>query len=110
MNTQELDDIITRIELIAKEDANVLRDKGGSYGDSWRKYGGVSAFMNLARKWDRLIHEAERHSYDVFAAAEVDTRDETILEDIRDLRRYLFLVEERITTLAMKKVDCTDHD
>jgi len=105
MNTQELDDIITRIEMLGEEDANVLREKGASYGSSWRKYGGVSAFMNLARKWDRLIHEAERHNYDVFVAAEVDTRDETILEDIRDLRRYLFLVEEHITTLAMNKVD-----
>ena len=32
-----------------------------SYGDSWKKRGGVGAFMMLARKWDRLENQVKAH-------------------------------------------------
>ncbi len=66
-----------------------------SYGDSWKKRGGVGAFMMLARKWDRLenfLSKAEDR-WDIFAAVEKDRRPEGVIDDIRDLRRYLLLVE-----------------
>ena len=65
-----------------------------SYGTSWRNRGGVGAFMMLARKWDRLENQVKKHNYDIFEAIAHDRRPEGIIDDIRDLRRYLLLVEE----------------
>ena len=71
-----------------------------SYGDSWKKRGGVGAFMMLARKWDRIENQVKQgeqferyQEYDVFQAIEKDTNPTGIIDDIRDLRRYLLLVE-----------------
>ena len=68
-----------------------------SYGDSWKKRGGVGAFMMLARKWDRLEKQVNEHNFNIFKASAKDKRDEGIIDDIRDLRRYLLLVEAEIT-------------
>jgi hypothetical protein len=54
--------------------------------------------MMLARKWDRLEKQVEEHGYDVFKAIESDIRPEGIIDDIRDLRRYLLLVDAHIQT------------
>lgn len=74
-----------------------------SYGDSWKRRGGVGAFMMLARKWDRLENRVQQDvigrgnrpapQWDVFAHIEADERSEGIIDDIRDLCRYLILVE-----------------
>lgn len=88
------------IQRLADEDVEVLRDKGRVYGSSWRKRGGAGAFMMLARKWDRLEKQCEEHGYDIFELilTDVATADvEGILDDIRDLRRYLFLVDSYVT-------------
>jgi hypothetical protein len=53
--------------------------------------------MMLARKWDRIEQQVESQNYDVFEAYAKDSREEGILDDIQDLRRYLLLVEEHIT-------------
>ena len=45
---------LTHLEAIAKEDVLGLTKAQQSYGDSWKKRGGVGAFMMLARKWDRI--------------------------------------------------------
>jgi hypothetical protein len=84
---------INEVSELAKEDAVALLRAEASYGDSWRKRGGVGAYMMLARKWDRLELQVEQHGYDVFKAIAEDPRQEGIIDDIRDLRRYLFLVE-----------------
>lgn len=82
---------------IADNDVDVLRAKGKSYGDSWRKRGGVGAFMMLARKWDRIETQVEENSYDVFHACYKTAEEpEGLLDDIADLRRYLLLVEEHV--------------
>ena len=84
---------------IAKEDVAVLRNKGKSYGDSWRSRGGVGAFMMLARKWDRIENQAKQSSYDIFTACYKTAEEpEGLLDDIADLRRYLLLVEEHVRT------------
>lgn len=88
--------IYTRISEIAINDANILKKKNEEYGESWKKRGGVGAFMMLARKWDRIEEAVKRHNYDVLEAGSVDSREEGILDDIGDLRRYLLLVEEEI--------------
>jgi len=81
---------------IAIEDVEVLLEKDAEYGGSWKRRGGVGAFMMLARKWDRLENIAIENGYNVFAAAIHDSREEGVLDDIADLRRYLLLVEEEI--------------
>lgn len=82
---------------IATEDAeNILRDDGAAnYAGSWKKRGGIGAFMMLARKWDRIEQRVSLapFGYDIFAAVEKEERHEGIINDIRDLRRYLMLVE-----------------
>lgn len=98
---------ITRVPTIAQDDAQSLQVSEREYGSSWKQRGGVGAFMMLARKWDR-IENALRPSkddksraagypdvatWDVLGALHSDSREEGILDDIRDLRRYLMLVE-----------------
>jgi len=82
-----------KIKELTEEDIEALKKAEVSYGDSWRKRGGVGAFMMLARKWDRIENQTNKQGYDLFAAIFADTTDAGILDDIRDLRRYLLLVE-----------------
>ena len=81
---------------ICAEDINGLVKAQASYGTSWRNRGGVGAFMMLARKWDRLENQVKKRNYDIFEAIGHDRRPEGIIDDIRDLRRYLLLVEEYV--------------
>lgn len=103
MSTQELnstsDDegLFKRLlSTISLSDVEILLIKGREYGDSWKRRGGVGAFMMLARKWDRIEEQVRRKSYDVFEACTADDREEGILDDIGDLRRYLLLVEQEV--------------
>jgi|TARA_R100001163_G_scaffold2433_1_gene3716 hypothetical protein len=82
----------------AQNDLEALKRAETSYGDSWKRRGGVGAFMMLARKFDRIEHQAEKHGWDIFEAGEVYKGEAGLLDDIRDLRRYLLLTEEHIMT------------
>ena len=86
------------LQTIADSDVIALEEAEKSYGGSWRKRGGVGAFMMLARKWDRIENQVKAQQYDVFDAIESDRRAEGIMDDIQDLRRYLMLVEEHMST------------
>tara|TARA_R100000656_G_scaffold97457_1_gene70736 strand:+ start:303 stop:725 length:423 start_codon:yes stop_codon:yes gene_type:complete len=77
-------------------DAEALANAQESYGDSWKKRGGVGAFMMLARKWDRIENQTKKFSYNIFDAIHNDPSPTGIIDDIGDLRRYLFLVEAEI--------------
>jgi len=79
---------------LATNDVATLEVKGGSYGDSWKRRGGVGAFMMLARKWDRIENVTKGFGWDVFLAASTDGND--LLDDIADLRCYLLLVESEV--------------
>lgn len=88
------------IRELCKGDVAELIVKDRDYGSSWRRRGGVGAFMMLARKWDRLENQCKKHGWDIFAAGVVQegvvVDPDGILDDIADLRRYLLLVEEHI--------------
>jgi len=97
---------LAKLDEVAAEDAAGLKKAYESYGDSWKRRGGVGAFMMLARKWDRLENRVRNpmvvtgdpnvthiDSYDLFTHIAVDGRAEGIIDDVRDLRRYLLLVE-----------------
>jgi hypothetical protein len=88
---------------VAQQDVQGLEEARTHYGDSWRKRGGVGAFMMLARKWDRLETILEKgrpdvNQYDVleYIRAEVGNGKEGVLDSVRDLRRYLMLVEAHL--------------
>lgn len=83
-----------RILEIANNDVVVLEEKGATYGNSWKKRGGIGAFMMLARKWDRIENICTSMNYDILAAGRADMGG--ILDDIQDLRRYLLLVESEV--------------
>jgi hypothetical protein len=89
-------DLRTQLEAVAKADVDQLVHKEAEYGSSWKKRGGIGAMMMAARKFDRLEQAVQRHNWDVFAAAAADTREEGVLDDIGDLRRYLMLIENYI--------------
>lgn len=90
------------LTVIAQEDIMETVRKDEEYGASWKQRGGVGAFMMLARKWDRIEEQVQRLHYDIFEAIFKDTRDEGLIDDIRDLRRYLLLVENHIRQEPVK--------
>ena len=85
------------IQNLADTDVAKLKHAQESYGDSWRSRGGVGAFMMLARKWDRIENQVSKDGYDIFKTINNDPSSSGILDDIRDLRRYLLLVEGYVT-------------
>jgi len=96
--TKEYSPIIKETEIISAEDWTSLDKAEQDYGDSWRKRGGVGAFMMLARKWDRIENQVVEKGWDIFKSIEQDIRPEGVLDDIKDLRRYLLLVEAHMRT------------
>ena len=95
---KELSPIIKQTQIIGAEDWTSLDKAEEDYGDSWRKRGGIGAFMMLARKWDRIEKQVFDYTYDIFLALEEDRRPEGLMDDIKDLRRYLLLVEAHMRT------------
>ncbi len=73
------------------EDIRVIREKDLHYGGSWCKRGGTTAFHMLVRKWDRIAVSLENHG-NLSTAISVDVREEGLIDDVNDLRRYLILV------------------
>lgn len=111
-NLKELD----YLAVVAAEDVEFVEKKNRSYGGSWKRRGGVGAFMMLARKWDRLENilstvgafgggDKDAQPYDIFQWIRRECENEkeyrgaavgqdgSVLAEIRDLRRYLLLVE-----------------
>jgi hypothetical protein len=83
---------------VLMDDADSILETDPVYGGSWQLRGGVGAFMMLARKWDRLEQRVRGTGWDVFRAITEDTRREGVIDDVRDLRRYLALVEAKAVT------------
>lgn len=100
---------------VLARDLEHIVEKDKSYGGSWKKRGGVGAFMMLARKWDRLevmmltdMTFADR--YDILTRAGLEGsagEDGTVLAEIRDLRRYLALVESEILRALLSEPTTT---
>ena len=96
---------------IASADVTILEDKGRAYGSSWRKRGGAGAFFMLSRKWDRIENQMEAAGYDIFEPVRkemVAGTTDGLLDDIRDLRRYLLLVEGHVMD-SLCEVKCADE-
>ena len=112
-----MSDYLDHLDDIAGEDAAGLKEAQRSYGDSWRQRGGVGAFMMLARKWDRIEQRARQRPnladsdrWDIFVHVAADARSEGIIDDIRDLRRYLMLVEAHCRAQGMAAAKSQHRD
>ena len=88
---------------MAKDDVAGLVIAHQSYGDSCLRRGGTGLFMMFARKWDRLENQAKKFGWDIFKTYENDQREEGVLDDIRDLRRYLLICEAQL--LLKKQIE-----
>lgn len=84
----------TLLEDVAAWDAEAVARSDLLYGASWRRRGGVGAYMVGIRKWDRLEELFGRSGVEsvVQLIARPDTRDEA-WDTLIDLRRYLLLWE-----------------
>jgi hypothetical protein len=106
MSEDSGDAFLEELEAIGAEDAAGLRNAAKSYGNSWKSRGGVGAFMMLARKWDRMENRLRRSAgdgaYDIFGHIMMDQRSEGVIDDVRDLRRYLMLVEAEMRARGFK--------
>lgn len=84
---------VTLLAAVAAGDVRAIFAKENEYRGSWLKRGGTGAFHAMWRKADRIEIQVERFGYDIFQAAIADHRDEGLLDDVRDFRRYLLMVD-----------------
>lgn len=99
--------ILEALHTVAQSDVEGLMEARRHYGESWKAEGGFSAWFNVKRKIDRLVKlcsrpvevfgasDFVRERYNIFSHIEADLIEggEGVLDTIRDLRRYLTLVE-----------------
>jgi hypothetical protein len=95
---------------VAGSDVRGLRNAEKSYGNSWKRRGGVDTFNMLARKWDRVEKRlatsgAAASPYDIFEHIAADTKSDGFIDDVRDLRRYLLLAEAEMTARQADNVE-----
>jgi hypothetical protein len=102
-------------DVVTADVAHIMK-REQTYQGSWKKRGGVGAFMMAARKWDRLevmlstAIEGCPSLYEIFdyIAFDPDGGDGTVLEQIRDLRHYLLLIESEMVARGIVKVEHPD--
>jgi len=94
--TESSDNYRDHIKRVATQDAARLLEKDLQYGGSWKRRGGVGAYMMAARKIDRIEEQMKKSNFDIFEAIKSDNRTEGLIDDIRDLRGYLILIESEM--------------
>ena len=100
------------IHRIAATDVAHLMEREKTYRGSWKKRGGIGAFMMLARKWDRIENFMEnKFAYDIFDGIYADRSgaDGTVLAEVRDLRQYLLLIESEMVARGVVAIVGTEQ-
>lgn len=100
LNTSEIEPLLEMARHTAQEDQTTLIGKGLHYGDSWKRRGGVGAFMMLARKWDRLDNLLSMAGSGPQLYTTLQHNPGQVQDDVHDLRRYLLLVEDEAAELS----------
>ena len=102
------------LQPVVNEDVRFIKEREKLYKGSWCKSGGRSSWFMLVRKMDRLqemmkmsdssLQEA-MIADDIFKKIEANPSgdDSTILAEVRDLRRYLTLVEAYVSAKGVVK-------
>lgn len=99
MRTTAMSAVLTEVAAaVARDDREVLQEKGLTYGDSWKKRGGIGAFMMLARKWDRMDNLLSDCGGGPVLLSRLRSNPGDVQDDIHDLRRYVLLVEDEAAT------------
>ena len=88
---------------LARKDVSGLKTAHKSYKNSWKKRGGIGAYMMAIRKIDRMEARTERYGWDIFKAILKDNRREGVIDDVRDLRRYLLLIEAEMLSRGFNR-------
>jgi len=92
---------------IAEADIAYIEKKDVQYAASWKQRGGIGAFFTIVRPWDRLermLAMRDEWAYDIFDAIGGEGLagpDGSIIACVRDLRRYLLLVEAHMTEVVL---------
>lgn len=106
---KDIEELMVRADQLFSQDSMRCAMGERKYRSSWRKRGGTGAYENIARKMDRIEAAAERNGNDIFKAiiynpasdGKIEGKD-GLLDDIRDLRIYLGLVEDVVVNLLPK--------
>ena len=88
------------LEAIVQADVEYVRRKDAQYDASWKKRDGIGAFFTIVRPWDRFESISRSAGYDVFTKIReegIEGPDGSLIACVRDLRRYLLLVEAEMT-------------
>lgn len=101
---------LQHLDAVLRSDLEITVSADLNYRGSWKRRGGTGAFHMLARKWDRLEPRVEAYGFDVFEAIAQDTRREGAIDDVRDLRRYLALVEAECVRRGFVSVQTLSKD
>ena len=105
------------LQAVTEDDVTALIESRIHYGDSWRAEGGFSAWFNIKRKVDRLVKLMSRDAtptrdrYDIFGHIQSDLAEggEAVLDAVRDMRRYLILVEAHLVQQKVKLPPSRDN-
>lgn len=106
--------LVKQLEEIFNYTKVFLAERDAHYESSWKKRGGVGAFMTIVRPWDRLHAIIERNEWDIFKVLQdeidqgkTEDNDGTVHACLRDLMCYmaLLLVEAK----QMRQVYSADH-
>lgn len=124
---------------VVNQDVAGLIEKEKTYKSSWKKSGGRSAWFMIKRKLDRLINILDRPeeptkafqtstdelnyykecsvAEDIFGKITAEEKqtggrglDGSVLAEIRDLRRYLVLVEAEMYARGVVDYDSKDDE
>lgn len=83
------------LEVVAADAVGLIREKTGTYGDSWKRRGGPGAWFTIVRPIDRLEGIAAKFGGDIFEAVRHHPSgdDGTALACVRDIMNYCILIE-----------------
>ena len=100
MNENEKLKYHRHLEAITKADIDYVRRKDAQYNASWKKREGAGAFFTIVRPWDRFDTISQAAGYDIFKKIReegLEGPDGSLIACVRDLRRYLLLLEAEMT-------------
>ncbi len=106
MDKETKDGLEAALTKVAQQDIEGILVAEDEYDRSWCRRGGQGAFFTLARALDRLPVLVARQPkagdrYDIFQHC-IESDGTGVLDSVRDLRRYLLLVESELVRRGHK--------
>jgi len=100
---------LEQLKHVADSIVSTIRAKDKAYGSSWKRRGGVGAYMMLVRKSDRLEEQVKKFNYDVFDALRLsgcseEKGSERLIDTLEDLVAYGLLILAEHQSLAYQNI------